>query len=77
MKKILSIFLVVFMLASIVAIPANAAADSYVGYSAARVVKVDTSEMTDINDYETFPSKTEYKIADAEGLNKVAKLVNN
>ena len=64
------------MLASIAAIPAGAVEDSYTGYSAARVEKIDTSKMTDINDYETYPSKTEYKIADAKGLKKVAELVN-
>ena len=47
------------------------------GYSAAAVVKKDTTGMTDIKNYLDATNKTEYTLSDLEGLQTLAALVTN
>ncbi|MBR7098677.1 MAG: hypothetical protein IKC59_04610 [Clostridia bacterium] len=77
MKKLFAIVLSLCMVLSVFSVAVFAdgteAADTFVGYSAARVEKKDLTTVPNMKDFYDYPgAQTEFKITDAEGLTTMA-----
>ncbi|MBQ8213841.1 MAG: hypothetical protein IJZ80_07520, partial [Clostridia bacterium] len=73
--KLLAIVMVVALLTGVISFMAFATETTPLGYSASRVVKKDTTGITNIKDFDTASDKTEYVVSDLDGLNKLATVV--
>ena len=76
--KLLAIVMVVALLTGVISFMTFAADNTTpLGYSASRIVKKDTTGITNIKDFDTASDKTEYVVSDLEGLNKLATIVTD